>query len=252
MVQFSPDDTTGLRGAIARDELFPLFQPQISLTTGAVTAAEGLCRWRHRGAIVPPEVFIPLAERTGDIHSVGCFMIDQCLTAVEDWNARGWAISVSVNVSPVQLMLPIFVDAVAERIAASRIESDALTVEITESLPMTDDHAVDSIQRLWALGVGISLDDYGTGHSDAAQIARLPITEIKIDRTLIQRRDADAVRQREWVSALARDRGILVVAEGVEDESDLEVARSLNCDRVQGYLVARPTDRRGMDALLAA
>lgn len=248
----SPD--IDLPRALSRGEIFPVFQPEVDLASGMVVAVEALCRWLHpeRGMISPAE-FIPVAESTGDIHELGQFMLEKSLAAAAAWRESGADISVSVNVSPLQFEGPTFVEDLADRIRSRGLQDGALTVEITESMPVIHPSTLATrLEQLRSLGVGLALDDYGTGHSSADRVTRLPWTEIKIDRTLVQSNDADAVRGREGVMAEALARGLRVVAEGVETAAQLTMVRELGCHRAQGYLLGRPMPAVDIDELLAA
>jgi EAL domain-containing protein (putative c-di-GMP-specific phosphodiesterase class I) len=241
-----------LRVAVPGNQLFAVFQPQIDIRSGAIVAVEGLCRWRHpRRGMVPAQEFIDIAERTGAIHDIGDFMLTQCFAAAETWHAQGRPVDVSVNTSPVQLASEVFTDALAERLRTTGLPAQTLTVEITESMPMTDiEVMVPRLVDLRALGLGVSLDDYGTGHASAGQLADLPVTEVKLDRTLIQDEASHPAEVLSDVVAQAHARGIRVVAEGIETPRHLRRAETIGCDRAQGYLLGRPMTQDAVDQLL--
>ena len=239
--------------AIAREEIFAVFQPQVDLADGSIVAAEVLCRWRHpTHGLVPPDEFIPVAEELGAISAIGRFMLDQGLRAVEAWRNRGRSIEVSVNVSPVQLATDDFISHVGDEMARRGLPPGALNVELTETRPLGNlSDVVESLEHLRALGLGVALDDFGAGHASTAHLELLPITEVKIDRSLIQS-DSDATRDELAGSLrLARGRHLRVVAEGIESPSHLRRAKALLCDRAQGFLLGRPMTRESFDALLA-
>ena len=248
------DLAADLDAALLRGELFAVYQPQIALATGAIVAAEALCRWDHpTHGLVPPDQFIALAEETGAIQAIGRFMLDECLDALSSWHALGAQIEVSVNVSPLQLTGLDFVDYLSEQVRQHLTPRHTLTIEITESRPVLD--LADVARRLnsvRAIGVGIALDDYGTGHTSPQQLEQLPVTELKLDRSLIQ--DDDALRDAELVRTVdrARTRGVRIVAEGIETTSQLRLATDIGCERAQGYLLGEPVDRPAFDALIAA
>ncbi len=243
-----------LRVAVPGNQLFPVFQPQIDLRTGGIVAVEGLCRWRHpRLGLVPAQEFIDLAERSGVIHDIGDFMLDVCFAAAEAWFAEGLQVSVSVNTSPVQLASEVFADALVERLRSTSLPARTMTVEITESLPVSDMGVmVLRLTELRQLGLGVALDDFGTGHASPDQFAGLPVTELKLDRTLIQDDREYPAEDLADVVANAHARGIRVVAEGVETPRHLRRAETIGCDRAQGYLLGRPMMRDAIDQLLAA
>ncbi|MET0812818.1 MAG: EAL domain-containing protein [Microbacterium sp.] len=231
-----------LAAAVGSGELFAVFQPQVSIATGATVGVEALCRWRHpRWGLIPPSDFIPLAEDSGAIDDLGMFMLGESMVAADEWRAAGIVREVSVNVSPRQLASDAFFERVAEEFTRRSLEAGALTIEITESLPVDAGSVLPRLRELRALGVGVSLDDYGTGHASIEQLESLPLTEVKLDGELI--RDASARRALEPLSEiveLAHERGIRVVAEGIETLAHLESAVALDCDRAQGYLIGEP------------
>lgn len=243
---------TELAAAVEEGQLSAVFQPQISLQTGGIVAAEGLCRWNHpQLGAVPPDRFIPLAEHSGMIHAIGQFMIDECIAAADRWSTRVARIEMSVNVSPLQLT-GSFADELRERWVRRDLPMDSLTLEITESLPVNDlQAAVPRLEALREVGIGISLDDYGTGHASIAQFDRLPITEVKLDRSLMQAPESRA-SEIEEVVAVAHARGLRVVAEGIENDDQFDFARSVGCDRAQGYLLGVPMPAAQMEAMLTS
>ena len=242
-----------LLSAQAGGELFAVFQPQLDLGTRSIVAAEVLCRWRHphRG-LVPPDEFIRVAEETGTIRTLGRVMLDHGLDLISRWQRRDVPIEASVNVSPVQLTDGEFVDHVQERIEHHAIAPGSLIVEITESQPLGDAVVVvRELARLRAAGIGVALDDFGTGHASTTQLEQLPVSEVKLDRVLIQSLSSEVDDVLMDTMRLARARDLRVVAEGVETEAQLERAVALGCDRVQGFLVSRPLGRTAFDALVA-
>jgi diguanylate cyclase (GGDEF)-like protein len=231
-----------LRGAVARGELSAWFQPQIDLATGAVVAAEALCRWHHpQLGQVGPATFIPVAEDAGLIDEIGRFMADQACLALDAWSSAADPLDIAVNVSPLQLKSSGFVDWLAERLARRERDDGRLTLEITESRPIMDLEAVvDRLERLRGLGVGVAIDDFGAGHATLDQLDRLHGTEIKIDRSLVSDSSWQAEAQILDAIVVARRSGIQVVAEGIETSEQLERVRALGCDRAQGYLIGHP------------
>ena len=241
-----------LEGAVGRAEIVAYFQPQVDLVTGRVAGVEALCRWRnpHRG-LVPPAEFIPAAEKSGLIHEIGAFMLEEGCRQAALWRSVGHEIDVSVNVSALQLAKPDIFNRLHELLQENTIPDGALTIEITESQLIADMGGVASRLRvLKALGLGISLDDFGTGRSSLSQLQDLPITELKIDRSLVQD-DTSAGALIAVAVALLQERGVRVVAEGVETEAQLERVRELHCDRAQGFLFGRPVPVGELDEMLA-
>ncbi|GAB2466874.1 hypothetical protein GCM10027029_31510 [Conyzicola lurida] len=239
-----------LSGAVDRGEIVAYFQPQIDVHSGHVVGVEALCRWvhPHRGLLAPNH-FIPLAEENGLIHALGAFMLKAGAGQAEAWHRRGFELDVSVNVSALQLEQSAFVELVAETLLAVSFDPHHLTLEITESSPVeTSVTTRASLEALSSLGVGISVDDFGTGHSTIDQLRTLPATEVKLDKSLVQR---DVEPQLTEIVDNALHRGLRVVAEGVESAEHLEHARELHCDRAQGFLIAPPSTPEELDSLLA-
>lgn len=231
--------------AVERGEIRAVFQPQFDLHTGRAVAVEALSRWNHpkHGPIAPNE-YIPLAEGSTVIHSLGRFMIDQALDALIDWRAAGMHIDVAVNVSAAQLTSLEFYDRLDADLADKGVPRGALTIEITESQPILHTPSVlTRLSQLRSEGLGVSIDDYGVGYSFLEQLERLPATELKIDQSLVQDDSPEATGLVRAVTELAHWRDIIVVAEGIETEEQLERVKGFGCDRAQGYLMARPVER---------
>jgi EAL domain-containing protein (putative c-di-GMP-specific phosphodiesterase class I) len=241
-----------LRGAVDRAEIVAFFQPQVDVGTGRITAVEALARWQHpvRG-LVSPLVFIPAAEDTGAIHEIGAYMLGEGCRHAARWRDEGFDIDVSVNVSAVQLAKPGVFEQLHDLLKTFALPEGTLTIEITESQLIADLSAVAArLAQVKSFGLGISLDDFGTGHSSLNQLQELPITELKLDRSLIQELTIGGALIKVAV-ALLQERGVRVVAEGVETEEQLERVRDLQCDRAQGYLFGRPMPVDQVNALLA-
>lgn len=239
--------------AVDRGEIFAVYQPQVSLSGGAIVAAEALARWRHpQRGLVPAEEFIPIAEATGSIHGIGRFMLDECLPALDQWRRDGLSVGLSVNVSTLQLAGRTFTDYLGEQLRSRRLPAQTLTIEVTESRPLPhDDTILPRLTKLASLGLGIALDDFGTGHASQSQLERLPVTELKLDRSLIQH-PADHLYGSITASiSRARDRGLRLVAEGIETAAHLRSAIAIGCDRAQGYLFGAPMPLAELNALLA-
>ncbi len=242
----TPDDLAAdLAAAASGGELFAVYQPQISLETGLTVAAETLCRWRHpRLGLIAPDSFIQLAEHTGAIHDLGRYILDEALSAADEWHAAGSDLDVSVNVSPVQLESTAFTEHLTAEFSRRSLAPRRLTIEITESLPLVDAGTVmHRLRELRAIGVGISLDDFGTGHASLEQLTRLPLTEVKLDGELIRGARSGSLEQLVEVVEIAHDRGLCVVAEGIETLTHLETAVEIGADRAQGYLTGQPRPR---------
>jgi diguanylate cyclase (GGDEF)-like protein len=233
-----------LRAAIAGDELVLHYQPKIALADGRLAGAEALVRWQHplRG-FVPPDRFLPFAEQTGAIRDVTRWVLRRAVAQVAAWRDAGLAVPVAVNLSTRDLMDVELPRRIADALATYRLEPAMLTLEITESAIMDDaDRALQVLEALHGLGVALSIDDFGTGYSSLAYLKRLPVTELKIDRSFTRHmvRDADdAIIVRSTID-LGHNLGLRVVAEGIEDDATVEALRAAGCDRGQGYRFSRP------------
>ncbi len=235
---------TELRDAITRGELVVHFQPKLRLRDGEPVGAEALVRWTHptRGMIAPDE-FIPVAEHSGLISPLTFAVLRQALDACSGWRRAGRPLGVAVNISPRSLLDPSFVDEVARALAAVEVPASAVTLEITESSLMADpERAVEALARLRSLGLHLSIDDLGTGYSSLSYLQRLPVSEVKIDRSFLRPgdQDGDAFAIVGAIVDLGHRLGRSVVAEGVEDEPTWRRLQELGCDVAQGYWMSRP------------
>ena len=233
-----------LRRAIDQDELSLYFQPKVRMDTGKVFCAEALVRWQHpRHGMLSPDLFIPIAEQTGLIRPLSRWVLDAALRQVNRWHQDGLELSVAVNLSMRNLHDPEIADMIRQLLARWGLASSCLTIEITESSLMADAaRAMEVLSRLRAMGVGISIDDFGTGYSSLAYLKRLPVHELKIDKSFVahmasDENDATIVRS---TVGLAHDLGLIVVAEGVEDQATWDRLAAVGCDVAQGYFISRP------------
>jgi diguanylate cyclase (GGDEF)-like protein len=230
-----------LRRALDAGEVELHYQPKVRFD-GQVVGLEALVRWVHpeRGR-VPPDEFIAIAESSGLMPHLTEYVLETALAQVARWRAQGLMAPVAVNVSPRDVHTPGFAGAVAARLARHGVPPGSLQLEITEHVLLEDpQRAADTLAGLTAHGVKMSLDDFGTGYSSLVHLRRLPVSELKIDRSFVARlaidnEDAEIVR---CTVDLAHSLGLVVVAEGVEDDETWERLRDLGCDAVQGWLVA--------------
>ncbi|MET7685223.1 bifunctional diguanylate cyclase/phosphodiesterase [Streptomyces sp. NPDC005423] len=230
-----------LRRALDAHEVQLHYQPKVRFD-GQVAGLEALVRWVHpeRGR-VPPDEFIAIAESSGLMPHLTEYVLDTALGQVARWRAQGLYVPVAVNVSPRDVHTPGFAGSVAARLARHGVPAASLQLEITEHVLLEDpQRAADTLAGLTGHGVKMSLDDFGTGYSSLVHLRRLPVSELKIDRSFVARlaidnEDAEIVR---CTVDLAHSLGLLVVAEGVEDDETWERLRDLGCDAVQGWLVA--------------
>jgi diguanylate cyclase (GGDEF)-like protein/PAS domain S-box-containing protein len=236
--------TRELRTAIASDQLVLHYQPQIHLESHCAEHLEALVRWNHpEHGFMPPDSFIPVAEESGLIRPLTTWVLNEALRQVSEWNRAGRDIRISVNLSTRSLHDPDLVDTVRSCLERWSVSSSNLALEITESAIIIDpDRALDTATRLHDLGVRISIDDFGTGYSSLAYLKRLPIDEVKIDRSFVSDviANADSAFIVRSVIDLAHNLGIQVVAEGVEDALVLDSLVAQDCELAQGYFISRP------------
>lgn len=234
-----------LRLAQDRHEFLLHYQPEFEAGTEKVIGAEALLRWNHptRG-LVPPDQFIPLAEKTGLIFQIGWWVLDQACRQMSEWRDKGYGEwSVSVNLSAMQFNHPGLTDMVRDVLREHALEPRCLTLEITESTAMQDAGASLAIlQQLDEMGVPISIDDFGTGYSSLLYLKRLPASELKIDRGFVRElaSDTEDAAIIAAIVALGKTLNLKIVAEGVETREQQEFLTRLGCDSLQGYLLGRP------------
>jgi EAL domain-containing protein (putative c-di-GMP-specific phosphodiesterase class I) len=216
----------------------------VDVATGAVTGAEALIRWEHpEQGLLAPVSFIPIAEETDLILDIGAWVMSQAAVQAAAWRAAGTPVRVAVNVAAAQLLRTDLTAIVAEAFAAAGAELGDLTIEVTESAVLSDIEAtVAQLEAVRRLGARVSLDDFGTGYSSLAYLQRLPVDELKIDRSFVAAIADDSVSAAIVASVLdlAHAVGLEVVAEGVETAEQLDLLRRLGCDHAQGYHLARP------------
>jgi diguanylate cyclase (GGDEF)-like protein len=234
-----------LRRAIGRSELRLFYQPLIDLRTGGTCGAEALLRWDHPElGQVPPSQFIPMAEESGYIEHIGRWVLREACRQMKEWQAEGIAPDrLAVNVSARQFRKPGLVDLIAECTRAAGITPTCLELEITETVLIDQGPGVERmLQDLTALGVRISLDDFGTGFSSMAYLKRFAVHCVKIDRMFVEGlgRDADSEAIVAAIIAMAQALGKTVTAEGIETDEQWSLVRKLGCDRAQGFKFSRP------------
>ncbi len=245
--------TMELRQAIARDQLEVYYQPQHAVGSRALVGFEALLRWHHpeRG-LVPPDVFIPIAEETGLIMPIGEWVLRRACA-----DAAGWRepCSIAVNVAPAQFLQSNLPQLVAGILAETGLPAERLELEITESSIIDDQHnTLHLVRQLKGLGVRIAMDDYGTGYSSLSMLQTFPFDKIKIDRSLIRGVESDAPSAAivEATILLARSLGIPVLAEGVETGAHLEFLKAIGCQEAQGFYFGRPEPLASVLPLIGA
>ncbi|MEE5082785.1 EAL domain-containing protein [Pseudomonas alliivorans] len=244
-----------LRRAIEDHQLLVFYQPKLSLRSGRLDSAEALVRWHHpQRGMVPPGEFIGLAEETGLIGAIGEFVLRKACWQACEWQRQGMApIRVSVNLSVHQLRQGKLVSLVRQVLEETGLEPQWLELELTESQLLDSvEHIIATFQQLRELGVKLAIDDFGTGYSSLSYLRRFPVDYVKIDRAFIcglgdGTEDAAIIQA---IISMAHSLGLKVVAEGVENQSQLEFLREHGCDEVQGYLISRPIEASAMAAML--
>jgi len=237
--------TNSLRHAVERGELIVYYQPQMVIKTGQVTGFEALLRWNsEEHGLVSPTRFIPLAEQSGLIQSIGYWVLEEACFFAQRLAEKGWEdIHIAVNVSPFQLSDDGFIESVRSVLAETGIMPRQLALEITETVLMTSlEDANDKLAELKAMGVGLALDDFGTGYSSLTYLQRLPIKTLKIDKSFIDMITTEGAQPAiiAAIVVMAHIMGMIVVAEGVEVEKQIVYLEECNCDQIQGYFVSRP------------
>ena len=244
-----------LADAINSPEISIVFQPIVGTGKGEIAAVELLTRWAHpQLGTIGPDEFIPLAERIGLITPLTRRVLRTALQRCQAWLDDGVVISMAVNLSPVTLADPGFVDEVAQLLRERSFPAELLTFEVTEGAIMGDALALPALDRLHALGIGLSVDDFGTGYSSLSRLRQLPIDEVKIDKSFVLDMSTDPGTNTiaRSIIDLAHNLGLRVVAEGVEDELTRDLLANMNCDFLQGYLVSRPLTERSLASWLDA
>ena len=245
-----------LADAIAAEELFLVYQPTFDLKSERTTGVEALLRWRHaeRG-VIAPDAFIPIAERSGLILSIGRWVLHTATLQAAEWRARGYELSISVNVSGRQLDHDELVDDVRSALRESGLEPSALTVEITETALMKDPEA--TARRLTAikeLGVRVAVDDFGTGYSSLAYLRQFPVDTLKIDRAFVQgiASSKESAALIQTLIELGKSLNLETLGEGIEDLEQLEHLQRAHCDSGQGFLFARPLEADALTEFLSS
>jgi EAL domain-containing protein (putative c-di-GMP-specific phosphodiesterase class I) len=233
-----------LRHAIERSELVLHYQPKLDLALEKIAGVEALVRWQHpQRGLVGPDEFIPLAEDTGLIRPLGLWVLRTAIRQARDWSAAGLDLQVAVNLSARNLHDPALPELVDEVLAKHAVRRDRLRIEITESTLMADpERSMEILTRLAGMGIRLAIDDFGTGYSSLAYLRRLPVDEIKIDKSFVLEMataENAAVIVRSTID-LGHNLGLSVVAEGVETQEVWTMLAASMCDQVQGFGLSRP------------
>ncbi|MBC7503239.1 MAG: EAL domain-containing response regulator [Herminiimonas sp.] len=232
-----------LQGLKAR-EFEPYFQPKVEIASGRVKGAEAFARWHHpHYGFISPAIFVPLLEAHGQMDLLAWIIIEKSVAACRMWHDNGFAITVSINVSPSSLARPGFAEQVIERLAPHELDAQYVTFEVTESSAITNVPGfLNNLTRLRMSGYGIAVDDYGTGHASMQELLQIPFSEIKIDRSFVSgaaQNQALALVLRSSLE-LCRKLNRQSVAVGVETQQDWDFLRGIGCAYAQGHYIARP------------
>jgi diguanylate cyclase (GGDEF)-like protein len=233
-----------LRDAITDDQLELYYQPKMDLGSGRVTGVEALLRWKHpEYGMVPPDRTIPIAERTGLIKALTSWVLRTALHQLAQWRAAGIDLNIAINLSAYDLQDHTLPGVIKVAVGAAKVPPESLTLEITEGAMMSDlTSAMSNVWQIQDMGVNIAIDDFGTGFSSLAYLKKLPVRELKIDKSFVLNMNSDendAMIVHSTID-LAHNLGLRVVAEGVENKESMEELSSQGCDFIQGYYLCRP------------
>jgi len=239
-----------LGSAIERDQLRLVFQPMVDLRSHRVVGAEALLRWEHptRGSI-PPSEFIPIAERAGLIVPIGKWVVEESIRSASRWQARGPQ-RISINVSPLQVRSPEFVEHVRTSLVTHRLDPAQVVIEITETMLVEEiESGSDNLAPLRELGVLIAIDDFGTGYCSLSYLQQFPVDIVKIDRQFVDELDhrAQSMSLAKMILQLTAGLDVMSVAEGIERPAQLRVLQALGCDIGQGFLLSGPLEAAELD-----
>lgn len=229
---------------LRNNQFEPFFQPKVDVVTGKITGVEALARWNHPAhGIIAPYAFISLLEQSGKINDLTFIMLEKAAAATRQLHQRGYAISMSVNISLASLTDTTLASRITQVIRNAAVDPRYIILEVTETVAMTElAHALENLARLRMHGFGLSIDDYGTGYSSMQQITHIAFSELKIDQTFVKN-FAENEPLRIMVQSsidLAHKLRIKCIAEGVETERDWNALKSMGCDLAQGYFIAKP------------
>jgi len=236
---------SSLRGALQRKEFFLVYQPQVDITTGRITSVEALLRWHHPElGLIPPDKFIPFAENSGLIISIGEWVLKTACAQARQWQSDGLpVVPVAVNVSSVQFAQRNFVDLVRTALCETGLDPQYLELELTESLLISNaDVMLAVLKDLKEMGVKLAIDDFGTGYSSLSYLRHFPVYKLKIDRSFVRDLtvNADDAAITDTIISMAKSLGLTVVAEGVENEDQFSFLQQHRCDEMQGFYFSKP------------
>jgi EAL domain-containing protein (putative c-di-GMP-specific phosphodiesterase class I) len=244
-----------LRSALSNNELDIFYQPKVDVATNTIVGMEALIRWHHPSkGLILPSVFLSLAEKTGIIHEIGLWVFSRACEQAKAWHDLGFNdFSVAVNISATQFAREGFLEQVTMIINNSGVDPQHIEIEVTEHTMLHNIETVSTIvKQLRELGIRASLDDFGTGYSSLHYIKRFPVDALKIDISFIQNicTDTDDIAIVSAIITMAHAMNLKVIAEGVENNEQLEILRKLHCDQIQGYIFSRAKPSDEATALL--
>lgn len=233
-----------LKLAIAEDQLCLFYQPKLDLKTGKIHQLEALVRWQHPiQGMIPPDSFISIAEQTGQIDALSNWVMNEAARQYQAWMQQGLNLSIAVNISAENLKNQQLITSLKEIWRAHQLPPNSLSLEVTESAVVSDpESAIKMLCEIREQGIKLSIDDYGTGYSSLAQLKQMPVSELKIDRSFVDKvhlNNDDQIIVRSTIR-MAHDMGLTVVAEGIEDQDTLSWLEEHDCDLAQGYFISRP------------
>ncbi|WP_462409092.1 EAL domain-containing protein [Neobacillus sp. Marseille-QA0830] len=244
---------TQLRKAIEKHELCLFYQPQVNVMDGKVKSCEALLRWKSKDlGYIPPSVFIPLAEDTGLIISIGYWVIEQACSRIRRWNDKGYTdIRVAINISPKQFQQPNLVPFIERAIEEYQISPASLEIEITEGAMRDTNETIPILTKLKKLGVSIAVDDFGTGYSSLSYLKQFPIDGLKIDQSFIRDilTDEKDAAITTTIIHLGKSLGLEVIAEGVENQLQKDLLLNAGCHKIQGYFYSPPIPENELEEL---
>jgi EAL domain-containing protein (putative c-di-GMP-specific phosphodiesterase class I) len=231
--------------AIERDELFLVYQPQLNIHTNQIIGVEALLRWNHqRLGMISPAEFIPIAEESGLIQKIGQWVLLSALKQAGEWKTTlKQDFVVAINLSAAQFRTSNLVENIQERLQAYGLNTSDIELEITESTAMQDlNYTIKQMNKLSAAGIQLSMDDFGTGFSSLSSLKKFPITKLKIDKSFIDEMldDTDDEAIVDTIITLSQTLGLTTIAEGVEEQLQLEALKRKGCQSIQGYLFSKP------------
>lgn len=227
---------------IEQQEFYLVYQPKLSLILNKIESVEALVRWKHNGKIITPDKFIPAAEETGVIISLGAYVLETACKQIQEWVSNGLEIRLAVNLSARQFQKPdAFLSLLRDSIIKYRFDPKYLELEITESMMVTNTEvSIKAMDYIRCLGVHLSVDDFGTGYSSLGCLRKFPVQTLKIDRSLVSDDSLDGKAIVKAILHIGHTLGLTVVAEGVETKEQLDFLRENKCDTIQGYYFSRP------------